>query len=183
MAATHTRRSPGSWKSVGMPLSWDRGIPQGGAEAAVHSSRWHTPVAHRVPSHNGYRREQAAPVFKPTGGPPVWRHLVLPVRAHVLNTAYLHPPTHPVCANYRYVFSFHNTPDPLALRNAPIKLCITIARNNFTAIIHTSTPTSTKKLHSRTAKVGRDISHQMHLYTKILRLYAHDPSRVWSFKG
>ena len=144
---------------------------------------WHTPVAHKVPSHTGYRREQAAPVTKPTGGPPVWRHIVLPIRAHVLNIAYLHPPTHPVYANYGYVFSFHNTLDPLALRNVPIKLCITITRNNFTTIIHTSTPTSTKKLHSSRAKVGLNISHQMHLYAKILRFYAHHPSRATSFKG
>ena len=127
LGATHTRRSPGSWNSVGMPLSWDMDVPWGGSLAATHSPMWHTPVAHRVPSRSGWSREQAAPVTNLTGDPPVWRHVVQPVLDPVLITTYLPPPPiHYVYMDNGYVSSFHNTPDHLALRNVPIKLCITI---------------------------------------------------------
>ena len=150
---------------------------------AHHSSMWHNVVPHRVTSHSGWGRKQGAPVPKMTGGPPVWRHIVLPIRIQAHRPAYLHPPPHSVCANYGYDFRFNNPADPIALRNVIIIARITITRNNFTTIIHTPKPTRTKKLHSCFGKVGVDIKQTMHLLTKIRGFYMHLPSRATSFKG
>ena len=86
------------------------------SEHAHYTSMWHAIVAHRVTSHSGWRRRQAAPVTKLTGGPPVLRHIVHPVQdMKTVQRTSTPPPTHTVYAVYSYVLRFHNPPDPSQL--------------------------------------------------------------------